>query len=190
MTADLPSSHFTCCRFDATISSESPTLTGWDGSPSCFPAASARHNGISEENQVKFFRVALMVALILGLVGVVMAQSPMQFLSSTVRAGQPVPQKCLLEGMAIESRLALSPQRSGWVNIVACDEMVWREAMNRPSHIIRSQGDSLVDFTRHAKVFNAAEFPARRVKTVELRMAVVPAKAAPAPVAPATVPAM
>lgn len=140
---------------------------------------------------MRFCAGGVMVALILGMAGAVVAQSPLQSSSSTLKEGQPVPEKCVLEAKALEPLLTQSTPRSGWVNIVACDDLAWQYAMDRPGHIIRSQGDSLLDFTRHAKVFRASEFPLRRSKTVESR-AVARVKASTAPVAkaPSVVPAM
>ncbi len=138
---------------------------------------------------MKFFRIGLVGGLILGMTGAVMAQSSLQFLSSTLRAGQPIPQTCRAEGEVLEAVLARSPQPKGWVNVVACDDLAWERALEAPGHRVSYQGNALLDFTTRTKVFDAAEYPARRGRAVENRLAV---KDAPVRVAAthSSVPAM
>ncbi|MGD0647270.1 MAG: hypothetical protein ABR971_04685 [Acidobacteriaceae bacterium] len=121
---------------------------------------------------MNFFRIGLVASFILGMTGAVVAQSPLQFLSSTVEAEQPISPACLAEGEVLQAVLARSPQPKGWVNIVACDDLVWQQALEAPGHRVNYQGNALLDFTTRTKVFNAAEYPARKGRAVENRLAV------------------
>jgi hypothetical protein len=121
---------------------------------------------------VKFFRFGLVAGFILAIPGAAIAQSPLQFLSLTVKAGQPIPQTCLAEGEVLQAVLARSPQPKGWVNVVACDDVAWQRALAAPGHRVSYQGNALLDFTTRTKVFNAADYPARKAAPVETRLAV------------------
>lgn len=131
---------------------------------------------------MKISRIGLIAAFILGTAGSALAQSPLRFLSSSVKAGQPVPKECLAEAKVLESFLAQSPQRKGWINVLACDERAWQNALDAPGHMVDYQGNSAVDFTGHEKVFDAAQFRERRVKSNEPTMRVAAIKVSPAPV--------
>ncbi len=121
---------------------------------------------------MKFFRIGLVAGFILGMTGAVMAQSPLGFVSSTIKAGQPVAQACLAEGEVLRAVLAGSAQPKGWVNIMACDEMAWERALEAPGHRVSYQGNALLDFTTRTRIFNAAEYRARRGRAVVNRLAV------------------
>jgi hypothetical protein len=127
---------------------------------------------------VKFFRIGMLAGLVLGLSGAAIAQSPMQLLS-TVRPGEAPPQSCLAAANVLQRNLAQSAQPKGWVNVVACDEVAWENALEVPGHRIAYQGNALLDFTARTKVFNAAEYPVRRVKGFEPRMAMGLPKGSP-----------
>lgn len=140
---------------------------------------------------MKLFRMGLLDGLVFGITGAAVAQSSMQLLS-TVRLGQPMQQDCLAEANMLQLHLAQSAQPKGWVNVLACDEVAWEKALEAPGHRIAYQGNALLDFTTRTKVFNAAEYPVRKIKAVEPRPAVAVAKGPSAPaVAPhVSVPAM
>jgi hypothetical protein len=131
---------------------------------------------------MKIFRMGLLAGLVFGMTGAAVGQSSMRLLS-TVKRGQPIPQDCLAEANALQLHLAQSTQPKGWVNVLACDEVAWEKALETPGHSIAYQGNALLDFTTHTKIFNAAEYPVRRIRVVETRMAIAAPKNSPTLVA-------
>jgi hypothetical protein len=57
--------------------------------------------------------IGLTLSLAFGISGAALAQSPIQFVSSTAKAGPPVRQACLAEAKVFQTKLALHPRREG-----------------------------------------------------------------------------
>jgi hypothetical protein len=127
-------------------------------------------------NVIKFREPVLILGFILGITGAALAQSPVQFVSSIVKAGQPVPQSCLAEAKVFQTKLALYPQRKGWTNVIVCDELAWQNAMERPGHDFLVEGNYLVDLTAHTFIFDGSDFVTHKVKAVgrSTMVAVIP----------------
>jgi hypothetical protein len=130
--------------------------------------------------------IGLTLSLAFGISGAALAQSPVQFVSSTVKAGQPVPHACLSEAKVFQTKLALYPQLKGWTNVIACDELAWQIAFDRRGQNVLVESNYLVDMSGHKELFNGADFMAPKVKAEKGTrvVAVIPATPSPRPAAP------
>jgi hypothetical protein len=73
--------------------------------------------------------VMLTFTVILGISGVVSAQSHIQLFSSFAKPGRPIPQSCQDESKVLQKALTVYPQPSNWTYVIACDDHAWQFAL-------------------------------------------------------------